>query len=590
MKNLNKNYAYYNVHYIKDLRDLVNMRCEMYPNTPVFSLKHLPAILGSTVSSGTGGWYDVMPETYRNDIIKLGSGLLKIWNDNSSNKDVTPRIAILSETRYEWYVSFGAVTNGLGIVIPLDRMLHGDELVSMFERAEINMVIYSGKYETTVNSVKGACPSLIAAVRMDEIKSPETSVTSKEIYDLRDVMNMTSDYEEYKNLKINPSEVGMLLFTSGTTSKSKIVMLSQQNICSDIMSMFQMCDIGGDTFLTVLPLHHTYECTCGFLGQVFSGSTVAVGDGLSRFTNDLLLANPTCLCIVPAILEKFYSKIDKKLNESSFKRFTFKAALALSKLLLRFNIDVRRKLFKSIHDNFGGNLRLVFMGGAPCDSSVVEFFNDIGITVLQGYGLTECAPLIAVNRDCFHKNNSAGITAVGCEIKVFNPDLDGNGELIVKGNNVFLGYYGDEEATRSVFDSNGYFHTGDIGHIDSDGFIYITGRMKNVIIAKNGKNVFPEELEFLINKSPYICECIVSGEEDKSKNDLYIKATVFPDYEAVNEKFGRKPSAEELKTLIDDEISKVNMRLENFQKIKKTELRETEFAKSSTHKIKRYVS
>lgn len=590
MKNSNKNYAYYKVHYIKDLRDLVNMRCEMYPDTPVFTLKHQPSILDSAVSTGKNGWYDIKPETYRNDIIKLGSGLLKIWNESNPNKDTLPRIAILSETRYEWYVSFGAVTNGLGIVIPLDRMLHADELVSMFERAEINMVIYSGKYEQIVNNIKEACPSLVAAVRMDEPKSSDNAVSSNRTYDLRTVMNMTSDYEEYKNLKINPSEVGMLLFTSGTTSKSKIVMLSQQNICSDIMSMFQMCNMCGDTFLTVLPLHHTYECTCGFLGQVFSGSTVAVGDGLSRFTNDLLLAKPTCLCIVPAILEKFYSKIEKKLNESAFKRFTFKSALSLSKFLLNFNIDIRRKLFKSIHDNFGGNLRLVFMGGAPCDSSIVKFFNDIGITVLQGYGLTECAPLIAVNRDCYHKNDSAGITAVGCEIKVFNPDLEGNGELIVKGNNVFLGYYGDEEATRAVFDSNGYFHTGDIGHIDSDGFVYITGRLKNVIIAKNGKNVFPEELEFLINKSPYICECIVSAYNDEAKNDLYIKATVFPDFEAVNDKFGYNPTEDELKSLINDEISKVNMRLENFQKIKKTELRDTEFAKSSTHKIKRYVS
>ncbi len=565
LRNLRKDYPYNKVHQVQDIRDIVNSRVRMYPDYPVFKLKQK-----------VGVWKEIMPDTFKRDIDTLGAALLNAWEANVP--DITrlnscPRIAILSETRYEWYVSFMAAANGLGIVVPLDRMLGAQELITMFKRAEIDIVLFSEKYRKTIDEVAAYYSGLKVSVCMEDFSKLNPDANSISAYQKR---------------PIDVNGTGVLLFTSGTTSKSKIVMLSQRNICSDIVSMFQMCDMGiHDTFLTVLPLHHTYECTCGFIGQIYSGACIAVGDGLARMLPDMNDIHPSCLCIVPAILEKFYSKTIKQINRNFISKTGFKAALGLSNFLLRLHIDVRKTLFKSVHDAFGGNIRLVFMGGAPADKNVVKFFNDIGIEVLQGYGLTECAPLIAVNRDQNYRYDSCGVPIVGCEIKVFEPDENGIGEFIVKGNNVFLGYYGDEAATSAVFDRNGFFHTGDVGYIDKEGFLHITGRKKNVIIAKNGKNVFPEELEFLIGASQYVKEVIVTGEEDKDKNDWYIMAAIFPDMDEVKDKLGPNCSDTDVKNLLEKTINEVNKKLESYQHIKKISVRDTEFAKSSTHKIKR---
>lgn len=569
LRNLKKDYPYSKVHQVKDLRDLVDARVRMHPTIPVFKLKEKP-----------GSWRDVYPEDFRKDIDHLGAALLDRWEKMGESHSAVstvkalPRVAILSETRYEWYVSFMAVTNGLGIVIPLDRMLGAEEIVNMLARAEVDILIFSVKHRAVADMVQANCPDLKLAICMDE---QEGYVSIRELS-----RHITDEaVAKYRSRTIDVDGIGVMLFTSGTTSQSKIVMLSQRNICSDVMSMFQMCDMScHDVFLSVLPLHHTYECTCGFVGQVYSGATIAVGDGLNRMAQDMADIRPSGLCIVPAILEKIYGKVQKQINHNRFTRIKFAVVRIVSKALYVMHIDVRRKLFRPIHQVFGGNIRLIFMGGAPAEKKVIAFFDEIGVEVLQGYGLTECAPLIAVNRDQNYRYDSCGQTAVGCEIRVWEPDEDGIGEFIVKGNNVFIGYYGDEAATRAVFDEDGFFHTGDVGYIDQDGFLYITGRKKNVIIAKNGKNVFPEELEFLISESPYVKEVVVSAENDEARNDILIKATIFPDMEEIID-------GTDVQVLMEKVIRNVNKRLENFQHIKKVQLRDTEFIKSSTHKIKR---
>lgn len=572
LRNLKKDYPYSKVHQVKDFRDIVHARVRMYPGYPVFKLKEK-----------AGVWREVYPEDFRRDIEHLGASLLARWEKLHlarekktmvSGEDI-PRVAILGETKYEWYVSFMAATNGLGIVIPLDRMLGGEEIANMLERVQADILIFSSKCKEQVELIRQKYSGLKLVFAMDALDG-YTSI--------HELSASEAELAAYRARPIDVDEIGILLFTSGTTSKSKIVMLSQRNICSDIMGMFQMCFMDNhDTFLSVLPLHHTYECTCGFIGQIFSGASIAVGDGLNRMAQDMTDIRPSCLCIVPAILEKFYAKIQKNINSSASKRFKFKVARRISKILYAMHIDVRRVLFKQIHEVFGGNMRLVFMGGAPADQKAVAFFDDIGVEVLQGYGLTECSPLVAVNRDQNYRHDSCGVPVIGCEIRVFEPDENGVGEFMIKGNNVFLGYYQDEDATKAVFDENGFFHTGDIGYIDRDGFLYITGRKKNVIIAKNGKNVFPEELEFLIAESPFVKEVVVSSEVDETKNDILIKATIFPDMEEIQ-------AGTDVQALMEKIVKNVNKRLESFQRIKKVQLRDTEFAKSSTHKIKRFAT
>lgn len=573
-RNTKKNYPYHQVHYVRDLRDLLNRRCEMYPDSPVFRYRDR--------FDNTRSWKEVYPREFREDATHLGAGLLSLWEEHasSSQKENLPKIAILSETRYEWYVSYMATVSGLGVVVPIDRMLRAEELATMFQRAGINIVLFSRHYAETILQIMPECQDLLLPVCFDEYADDQ-------VYNYKDVCHINSDVHAYAQRPINPDDVGILLFTSGTTSKSKIVMLSQRNICSDIMNMFKMCEFSPeDSFLSVLPLHHTYECTCGFLAQIYKGTTIYIGEGLTKITTDLKEAQPTCLCAVPALLEKFYEKIMKELSKSKLKKLGFTMLRAISKFLYFFRIDVRKKLFSTVNAAFGGNLRLVFLGGAPSDPKILQFFDEIGIEVLQGYGLTECAPLVAVNRERYYRYNSAGLPLVGNEIKVDQPDENGIGELLIKGDNVFLGYYGNPQATKDVFDDEGYFHSGDVGYIDQEGFIYITGRKKNVIIAKNGKNVFPEELEYLLNRSPLVCESVVSQRENEAGNDYIIQAEIFPDFEYIEEHYGNQ-TPEELKQMLDAYVTSVNHQLESFQRIKKVILRDTEFEKSSTHKIKR---
>ncbi|MBQ0012767.1 MAG: AMP-binding protein [Clostridiales bacterium] len=573
-RNTKKNYPYHQVHYVRDLRDLLNRRCEMYPDSPVFRYRDR--------SDNTRSWKDIYPVEFRNDVQQLGAGLLSLWEEHasSSQKENLPKIAILSETRYEWYVSYMATVSGLGVVVPIDRMMRAEELATMFQRAGINIVLFSRHYAETILQIMPECQDLLLPVCFDEYADDQ-------VYNYKDVCHINSDVHAYAQRPINPDDVGILLFTSGTTSKSKIVMLSQRNICSDIMNMFKMCEFSPeDSFLSVLPLHHTYECTCGFLAQIYKGTTIYIGEGLTKITTDLKEAQPTCLCAVPALLEKFYEKIMKELSKSKLKKLGFTMLRAISKILYFFRIDARKKFFSTVNAAFGGNLRLVFLGGAPSDPKILQFFDEIGIEVLQGYGLTECAPLVAVNRERYYRYNSAGLPLVGNEIKVDQPDENGIGELLIKGDNVFLGYYGNPQATKDVFDDEGYFHSGDVGYIDQEGFIYITGRKKNVIIAKNGKNVFPEELEYLLNRSPLVCESVVSQRENEAGNDYIIQAEIFPDFEYIEEHYGNQ-TPEELQQMLDAYVTSVNHQLESFQRIKKVILRDTEFEKSSTHKINR---
>lgn len=565
-----KNIPLYKVYEVNTFKDIIKKRVELFPNKPVFMYKKAK---GEPYTS-------VLPKEYAEDIDALGTGLSTLLKSGA-------RVAILSETRYEWYVSYMAITNGIGCVVPLDKELKANELSAMLERAEVEAIIFSSKKKEIIDEIKGQVSTLKNFICMDSIEDEEF-IFWQELKE-KGAKLVSEGNREFIDAVIDPEKMSVLLFTSGTTSKSKAVMLNQKNICANVMMMFEYVNFSEeDIFLSVLPLHHTYECTCGFIAQVYRGTTVAVCEGLRYISANMKEVKPTCILMVPAMLQMFYKSIQKKLNSDPKVLAKFKKGVKLSNFLLKFNIDIRKKLFKEIHDNFGGNLRLLVLGGAPIDPDILKFFQDIGILAIQGYGLTECSPILALNRDVDYKNNSAGIPVTQMEVKVDNPDSDGIGEFLAKGPSVFMGYYGDQEATDAVIDKDGYYHTGDLGYIDKDGFVIITGRKKNVIIAKNGKNVFPEEIEYLLSLNPIVCESIVSGVYDEHKDDIIIVGTIYPDKELIKAKLGDNPSDEEIQKLLEQAVSVVNEKLVNYKKIKRVVYRPTEFEKNTSKKIKRY--
>ena len=561
----------YEVTEVHDLRDVIKKRVKEFPGNPVFLVKEKKG----------GEYVPVSTEKYDHDIDSLGTYFL-----NTVQKGA--RIAIFAETRYEWYVTYLATTNGTGCVVPLDKELPVEDIENMLERAEVDIVVFSKSKKDIIDAVYGKVASVKHYICMDETKDERFLYFYDCLKQGED--KLAAGDNVFTEATIDPEEMTILLFTSGTTAKSKAVMLCQRNICKNLMSMFSMLYIDrNEVWLSVLPLHHTYECTCGFLGQVYRGTTVAICEGLRYIQQNLQEAKPTAILMVPIMLELFYKKIMKQVNSDPKTAAKLKKGIKLANTLHLSN-KMRKKLFKQIHDVFGGRMRLIILGGAPVNPEVLKFFQDVGFLCVQGYGLTECAPILALNRDVAFKNEAAGLPLPGCTVKILNPDSDGIGEFISKGDNNFLGYYKDPENTAAALDDEGYYHTGDLGYIDMDGFCIITGRKKNVIIAKNGKNVFPEEIEYLLSLSPYVAESVVSGVEDEVKNDIVITATIFPDLEEVKAKLGTEddPSEEQIEEILKQVVADTNERLENYKKIKKTVLRMTEFEKNTSKKIKRY--
>ena len=561
----------YEVTEIHDLRDVIKKRVNEFPENPVFLVKEKKG----------GEYVPISTEKYDHDIDSLGTYFM-----NTVKKGA--RIAIFSETRYEWYTSYLATTNGTGCVVPLDKELPVDDVLNMLTRAEVDILLFSKSKLSIVNQVYGKVDTCKHWICMDEIDD-DRFLYYQDCLKIGEKKLAEGD-KIFTEATIDPEEMTILLFTSGTTAKSKAVMLCQKNICKNLMSMFSMLYIDrSDVWLSVLPLHHTYECTCGFLGQVYRGTTVAVCEGLKYIAQNIQEVRPTAILMVPVMLELFYKKIMKGLKADPKKAKKLQSGIKLANAL-HFSPKMRKKLFKPIHDIFGGRMRLIILGGAPVNPEILKFFQDMGFLCVQGYGLTECAPILALNRDVAFKNHAAGLPLPGCDVKILDPDSDGIGEFISKGDNNFLGYYNDPENTAIALDKDGYYHTGDLGYIDEDGFCIITGRKKNVIIAKNGKNVFPEEIEYLLSLSPYVAESVVSGVEDEVKDDIVITATIFPDLEEIKGKLGIEtdPTEDQIMDILKTVVSDTNEKLESYKKIKKTVLRMTEFEKNTSKKIKRY--
>ena len=394
-------------------------------------------------------------------------------------------------------------------------------------------------------------------------------------------------YTEYVDTEIDPDAFAVLIFTSGTTSAAKGVMISNTNLAYNINSVTPYVYLTPDDRLfSVLPLHHTYESTIGFLLPMACGCSVVVCQGLKHIANNMKETAPTAIIAVPLLIESLYKKILQGIEKSG-KTTAVKTMISLSNGLKNLGIDVKRKVFKDIYANLGGNLRIVVSAAAPIDAKVGKWLEDIGITFLQGYGLTETAPIAALTPDWDTRVGSAGKSVVWDEIKINEPNEKGEGEILIKGKTVMLGYYEDQEATDAVL-KDGWFNSGDIGYMDKDGFIYITGRSKNVIVTQNGKNIYPEEIETLLSHVEEISECMVYGKEVLGEKELVVTARVIPDYDKIEELHG-VTGEEEVYKVIWEQIKKVNRKLSNYKTVKKLEIKQEQFEKTSTMKIKRYA-
>lgn len=565
-----KNIPLYEVRQISTLKDMLESSARIFADEAAFLVK----------TEEGGPYKPITYKQYYDEVNALGTALINL---GLSGK----RVAIISENRYEWTVSYLATVNGTGIVVPLDKELPVGEIKSLLLRAKADAVFYSGSKSSEVESISNELPNLKYLISFDNDQSTDKILSYRDLMKKGFELVKIGD-RSFLDAEIDREAMSILLFTSGTTDKSKAVMLSHKNICSNLMDMCSMLYIGkDDVFLLILPLHHTYACTCGFLCQIYRGSTIAFCEGLRHIVKNLKESRTTVILGVPLILEAMYKRIWDQASKDPKMLKKLKLGLKVSKVLKSIGIDIRKQLFKPIHENFGGAIRLFISGGAAIDPKVVQGFQDFGIHCVQGYGLTECSPIIALNRDVDYRNNAAGLPLPNVEIKIYSPNEEGIGEIIAKGPNIFLGYYENEELTKEVI-VNGWFHTGDLGYIDEDNFVYITGRKKNVIVTKNGKNIYPEEIEALLNQSPFIAECVIYGREGGGEGDIEVAAEVYPDMEKVKEALqNENPTQEQVYKLIEGEVHKVNKTLVLYKYVRHITIRETEFEKTTSKKIKR---
>lgn len=558
----------YPVRQISTIKEMLEQSCEIYADKNAFlrKLKKGDDYTGVTYAQ------------FKKDIWAYGTALNAIGLKDGK------RIAVIGENRYEWVLSYMAAVNGDTMFVPIDRELASEDIKNLLKIAKVSAIAYSPKIAAKLEGVKEEIPQIECMISMDATDEKADKTVAGLIEEGNKLI--AEGNTSFDDVKIDPNEAKIMLFTSGTTAMSKGVLLCHRNICANLMSMCSMVDIKpSDTFLSILPPHHTYESTCGTLAPLFRGSTIAFNDGLKYIPNNLKESKATVLLGVPAVFELLYKRIWAAARQNGIEG-KLKTGLKLSNALRKIGIDKRRTIFKAVHDNFGGQLRLFVSGAAAIDPVVAKGFRDLGILFIQGYGITECSPIVTLNRDINFKDNAAGLPLSCLEVKIDNPNEEGIGEIICKGDNVMLGYYENDEETNKVM-KDGWFYTGDLGFIDKDGFIIISGRKKNIIIDKNGKNVYPEELETFLNKNDYILESMVYAHEE---GDVFeIRAQVYPNYPEIELKLGKNVTDEQIQELMEAAVKEVNERNPVWKYIRKVVVRKEEFTKTTTKKIKRYA-
>ena len=529
------------------------------------------------------------------DVLGLGTALVNVLNLKDK------KVIIIGETQYGWYASYMAMLCGAGIAIPTDRELPVNELENIVKRSNASAIIYSPKKEDDIKKIKERVPKVEYFIEMKSNKKlEEKDVGLEYLIDLGKAIVKSGD-KSFEKIQIDPEEFKILFFTSGTTSNSKGVMLNNRNLAENINAVSAYVKIYPiDRLFSVLPLHHCYESTIGFLLPIACGASIAICEGLRYIVPNLQEAKPTAILTVPLLVESLYKKINEKIVKSKKDKMV-NTMISVTNTLKGAGIDIKKRVFKEIYENLGGNLRIIVSAAAPIDKKVGIWLENIGITFLQGYGLTETAPISALTPEYKTCVGSAGKAIVQADIKVKEPNENGEGEIFIKTPTLMIGYYEDEEETKKVIDEEGYFNSGDIGYIDEEGYIYITGRSKNVIVTQNGKNIYPEEIEMeednnnpTPDKVDEIKESMIYGKKPetnskKEEKELIITARVIPDYEKIEEIYGDiSKDKEEIYNLIWKKVKEINKQLTSYKAIKALEIKEGEFEKTSTMKIKRY--
>jgi len=515
----------------------------------------------------------------KNFVMKFGYSLQKLG--------LKPRdhIAVIGENRVQWAIAFLTSMMFDYVIVPVDRNLTHNDILNIIHESDSTVLIFSGALTDFFKDKRDVLAKIKFYISMDLDKR------ENDFYSMIEMIN-NERADQTKLPKININEVAEIIYTSGSLGRAKGVMLSQKNLATNLMAMRQMVAIHPeDRFLGVLPIHHTYQNTCGLLCPLYSGASVHFARSLKTISEDLLSSKPTVLLGAPLLYNKMYNKIIKNVSAKRTTSVLFNVMMNLSGITQSIGWKNSKKLlFGKLHKTLGGSMRLLIAGGAAPDPKVSKFFREVGFTIIQGYGLTETSPILALNRVDNPKDAAAGLPLPGVEIKINQPDKNGVGEIHTKGLNNMLGYYKNQAATTDTFD-NEWFKTGDLGYFDEDGFLFICGRKKNVIIANNGENVYPEEIEDILDRSQFVLECMVYGEEDE-KHDERIVALIVPDATAFIEyssKNNVQINPELIDQLISEAVKETNRQLVPFKQIKKFYIQENELEKTTTQKVKRHM-
>ena len=521
---------------------------------------------------------------FREDVDRVGTALAARGLRGAT-------VAILAESRPEWMVSFCAVVCGGGMVVPMDKELQEDQIIEFLNRSESELIFCSDRFAKRLQERFNELTTARYIINFDNAADGTGDVENYSDLQEKGKLLLSDGYMEYTTARYDTSKACTLLFTSGTTGTSKGVLLSQDNMTACVYHSANMVNISKDDVLfSVLPMHHTYELVCAELGAICVGATTCFNNSLKYFLRNVKIFRPTAMIVVPLFLSTIYKKICEEIKKKNKEKLV-KGAIAVTKTLRKVGIDLRETAFKEITAALGGRLKNVICGGAAMDPELVDRFAEFGITVCQGYGISECSPLVCVVPYTAIRNSSVGFPAYGTQVKIVITDDGGRefdapvgeiGEICVKSPQVMLGYHNNPEATAEAFNNEGYFRTGDYGCMDKDGYLYTTGRKKNIIILSNGKNVYPEEIEEFLSKIECIKECVVIARSRGEEEDV-ITAVIYPDYD----KFEGKTD-EEIASAMKAEVAAVNKKLPTFKQIRNIELRKTEFEKTTTRKIIRY--
>lgn len=555
---------------ITDLKDMLAKTEKKFGDKPAFKYK-----------TSEPGVFDVI--TYKEFISKVNALGTKLIDLGLKGK----RIAIISENRYEWCLAYLATCCGTGVVVPLDKSLPANELESLIIRSGVEAIFYSNKYNEVMQNIKNRRTTDLRYYISMDLENMKDGIYSEHEFVEQGKELIKNGNTKFLNATIDSDKMAFMLFTSGTTAMSKAVILSHKNICSNLMDIATILKIDeNDTLLSFLPLHHTFECTVGFLYVMYTGASIAYCEGIRHIASNIKEFEITAMISVPALYENIYKRVMKSIEKKG-KLAEVEKIMKLSGMLSKVGIDLRKKMFKEIHESLGPKLRLMVNGGAALDYEVEKGFNELGFRIVQGYGLTETSPVIAAGTDFEQRIGSVGKVLPSLKVKIVNKDETGTGEVIVKGPSVMLGYYQNEEANKEVLEKE-WLHTGDLGHIDKKGFLFLAGRKKSVIVLKNGKNVYPEEIESIINRIDGIKESFIYGKpEDNNEDDLKLCAKVVYDKDLMKQIYNAN-TEEEIKNALWLKIKEINKTMPPYKYIKELIVSEEELIKTTTLKIKRH--